>query len=226
MIKNIAKNLFGQSISAFNYPLLVNSYGRSGSTVLTNSIISSAISIDNDDLKKIAHRSLSQTAWDLENDDIKSGIVYKTHDYPPERKLPENTRVLYTFADPIDVVLSLINRFDEKGESWMKEHYSHLKVEYSSFDLVNNDQLRLKDHLNAWLNEKKYPIAFIKYEHMWGYQKEISDFLGFNVKFPPFKNRASKDLKDVKMLKLLKKTYGSLIDEIMQLEEFQINNKN
>jgi hypothetical protein len=88
--------------------------------------------------------------------------------------------MLYTFADPVDVVLSLLRLYGERGEEWMKQYYDHLKVPYTNFEnIIEEDQLELENHLNTWLDEDRIPIAFIKYEAMWEHQDEISEFLGF-----------------------------------------------
>jgi hypothetical protein len=56
-----------------------------------------------------------------------------------------------------------------------------LKVPYTNFEnIIEEDQLELENHLNTWLDEDRIPIAFIKYEAMWEYQDEISEFLGFS----------------------------------------------
>ena len=120
----------------FDYSILVNSYGRSGSTVLTNSIVKSAINTKNEVIKDFAMRSVSKDTWELNYSDLKNGVVYKTHDYPPVEALLNNACILYTFADLVDVGLSLLRLYDERGEEWMEKHYDHLKVSFGNFEKI------------------------------------------------------------------------------------------
>lgn len=226
MLKKVAKNVIGQTFSKFDYPLIVNSYGRSGSTLLTNSVINSSVQVKNETIRDIALRSISQSSWDLNNNSLKDGIVYKTHDYPPSDYLNTNLKMLYTFSDPVDVILSLLRLFEDKGEEWMKLHYKHLGVPYTEcFDnIIYEDQLQLHIHLDSWLSEERIPIAFIRYEEMWNHQSEISNFLGFDIKLPNFENRKSKYINDKILENIISNTYYSLTKKINELGDFTIRN--
>ena len=225
MIKDLAKKAIAHTFSKFSYPLIVNSYGRSGSTILTQSIIKGAIETKNDIIKDIAYRSIAQYAWDLDSAYLQNGIVYKSHDYPPDKDLSNsNVKMIYTFANPVDVVLSLLRLYDERGVLWMKEHYSHLKVPYTNFgNIKNEDQLQLEYHLNSWLSENRFPIAFVKYERMWDFQEEISDFLGFEINLPAFEKRNAQKIADHSLRMKVKKVYRPLIKKINDLDDFFIN---
>ena len=226
MLKQITKIIIGKSFTKFNYPIVVNSYGRSGSTVLTKSIINSSIQTNNATIRNIAYRAVSQSSWDLNNANLKNGIVYKTHDYPPSTYLNSNLKMLYTFADPVDVVLSILRLYKEKGEEWMELHYEHLGVTYTSnFDqIILKDQLQLEKHLDSWLNESRIRIAFVRYEKMWDHQDEISDFLGFHIELPEYRERKASTENDLKTIETIKSSYESLRKKISTLDNFFITN--
>jgi hypothetical protein len=227
MIREKTKNIIGSQCSTINYPLLVNSYGRSGSTVLTKSIIENINKVKVNPFKKITYRSISQSAWNLEKATLKNGIVYKTHDYPPENNFKNEVRMLYTYADPIHVVLSLLRLFNERGEEWMKEHYSHLRVPYENFEkIIEKDNLKMEKHLDSWLKEKRIPVAFIKYESMWSHQEDISNFLGYKTSLPPYKKRKATNNIDEKLRQKLEQTYGNFKKRIHSLEPFFTINNN
>ena len=209
----------------FDYPILVNSYGRSGSTVLMRSIVKCANEAKNKKIQELAFKSVSQTAWDLNGKQLRNGMVYKTHDYPPDETFNNEVKMLYTFANPIDVVLSLIRLYDTRGEEWMKQHYDHLKVPYTNFEnIIEEDQLELENHLNTWLDEDRIPIAFIKYEAMWEYQDEISDCLGFKIELPTYRKRKAKSKGDDELLSKLEHTYSYLRKKIEKINGFFIHN--
>ncbi|HYX05969.1 MAG TPA: hypothetical protein VE912_04475 [Bacteroidales bacterium] len=224
MLKKTIKNILAKKYSVLNYPVVVNSYGRSGSTVLRKSIVESIVKVNYKTIKNIAYRSIAQPAWDLENTNLNNGVVYKTHDYPPRKDFRKDTRLLYTFADPVDVVLSLYRLYNERGEEWMQEHYDHLKVPYTDFkDIIREDQLQLEEHLVSWLNEKRIPIAFVKYEAMWEHQEEISEFLGFQIDLIPFRKRKAQDFENKEIISKIENTYASLREKINQQRDFFTN---
>lgn len=226
MLKDIAKQILRKKYSYLNYPLIVNSYGRSGSTVLTKSVVKSSISASNKTLKNLTNRAISESAWNLNELKLESGIVYKSHDYPPSNYATGNIKMIYTFADPVNVVLSLLRLFEEKGENWIKQHYEHLGVSYiNSFDqIIYEDQLQLERHLNSWLNESRIQIAFVRYETMWEYQDEISDYLGFSLDLPTYRERKANKTKESKKIEYIKETYYGLQKKISRLDSFFIKN--
>ena len=225
MIKKLIKHSLASYYSTFNLPVIVNSYGRSGSTVLMRSIVKCANEANNKKIQELAFKSVSQTAWDLNGKQLRNGIVYKTHDYPPDETFNNEVKMLYTFADPVDVVLSLLRLYDERGEEWMKQHYDHLKVPYTNFEnIIEEDQLELENHLNTWLDEDRIPIAFIKYEAMWEHQDEISDCLGFKIELPTYRKRKAKSKGDDELLSKLEHTYSYLRKKIEKINGFFIHN--
>lgn len=226
MLKMSVKNYIGRAFSKLEYPLVVNSYGRSGSTVLTKSIINCAISERNNFLRDIALKSISQSAWDLDEINLKNGIIYKSHDYPPSNHSNGHIKMIYTFADPLDVILSLIRLFNERGEDWIKLHYEHLGASYTNNfgNIINEDQLNLEVHLEKWLNETRFPIAFIRYENMWENQDKISKYLGFEIQLPVYKKRKSKNIENERVINKIRETYLALRSKLEKLDDFFIHN--
>jgi hypothetical protein len=222
-IKQDLKILVGNFFSPINEAIIVNSYGRSGSTMLTRSIVES-IARKNTTLKQVLFKSIPQPAWDLDEVKIRPGFVYKTHDYPPKNSFNCNVRVIYIFADPVDVILSLLRLYKEKGEAWMREHYEHLKAPYTDFNnIIYEDQLRLENHFDAWLQEKRFPVAFIRYEELWNHQKEISAFLEVPIQLPSYKERNSKKFTEPTMVEKVKITYSSLREKVFNQKSFFVN---
>ena len=223
-IKQYSKLLIGRFFSPIDKAIIINSYGRSGSTMLTESIVESSVK-KNKIMKHVLLKSIYQTAWDIDIAKIKPGFVYKTHDYPPKNHLNTNVRVIYIFADPLDVILSLLRLYKEKGEAWMKEHYEHLKASYTDFNnIIYEDQLCLEKHFDVWIQEDRLPVAFVRYEELWNHQKEVSEFLGIPIQLPSYKERNSKKFIDPKIVEKLKITYSSLREKVFNQESFFINN--
>ena len=160
-IKNIVLDLYSKSDKS----IIINSYGRSGSTVLTKSILSSIVR--ELPLKKanFVKSSLSKEAWDLNTVQLQKGAVYKTHDYPPITVPKGDFKMLYTFANPVDVVTSIKRLKVQRGQKWIATHLDHLKVPHANIDkIVEQDILNLELHLDTWINETRFPILFLNYE--------------------------------------------------------------
>jgi|AntRauTorckE6833_2_1112554.scaffolds.fasta_scaffold07898_3 hypothetical protein len=226
MIKKIIKNIVANNFSVFSYPIIVNSYGRSGSTLLSRAIARKGVKPQVRILNKIASGSISKYAWDLNSVNIKNGYIYKTHDYPPKVVSNNQARMLYTFAKPEDVIISLLRLYDQRGKTWMKKHYDHMKIPFKDFkEIVNKDQLQLEAHLNSWLNQDQLPVAFIRYEAMWEHQKKISDYLGFDVSLPKYKERKATYYEDDRVKKV-NETYDRLNRKVNKLDDFFIVNSN
>ena len=226
-MKQEAKKIIAKFFSDINYPIVINSYGRSGSTVLTKSIIESLSKEKKLNVKNFISRSISDVAWSLREKELKNGMVYKTHDYPPEQKINCRAKFIYIYANPVDVVLSLLRLFDALGEEWMKEHYEHLNAMYGDFEkIIYEDQLGLERHFDAWFGETRFQIALVKYEKLWYYQNELSKFLGLSIQLPKFKERKTKDYKDSNIAKTIKQSYQSLIEKVNKLDGLIIKNTN
>ena len=193
IISRVITTVFGSHFATFDYPIIVNSFGRSGSTLLTKSIIKAGTTSVWGSVQKVADIATYSWRKDLDAQELSGGLVYKTHDYPPKAFPGDNTRMIYTFSDPVDVVLSLLRIHNMRrkrgvtGRDWISIHADHLKVSFDNIEeIVNKDIFHLEDHLNAWLEEERVPIAFVRYETMWEHQEDISDFLGFEITLPPY----------------------------------------
>lgn len=173
------KNLLAPVVSKAKIAVVVNSFGRSGSTVLYESVIASAARGTS-----AGERIIRGAAWRLDRTALARGRVYKTHDYP--QAAMASARVLYVFGDPIDAARSLIGMVERMGQRWMVEHCTHLRVPpVEPAALLERDALSVAEHLTAWSQPRGGRTALIRYEAMWDHRSEISDFLGFEVTLAP-----------------------------------------
>lgn len=222
-LKQTIKVRLGKAFSPLDKAVLVNSYGRSGSTMLTKSIIASTLNNSSHWFYNLMLRSINQQAWDIDNTRIRSGFIYKTHDYPPQNKINTNCSVIYIFADPVNVVLSLMKIFEElESDKWMREHFEHLKSKYIEdfYSIIDHDTLHLEDHLDSWLAETKLPVAFVRYENLWDNQDKLAEFLDIPLKLPPYKERNAQKDQDSKIVGRLEKTYSNLREKVYSCQDF------
>jgi hypothetical protein len=159
---------------------------------------------------------ITESAWNMETRSYRRGIVYKTHDYPPSVPLPDFTRVIYTFADPTEVIFSLMKQDRKLGRSWIDEHYLHLRVPSGDFDrITEEDTLELGAHFRSWHQPQAFPLLCIKYRALWSSEEILSDFLGRKVKLPPYRERQT-DLSQLSPedVEKVRHTYAGLIEEM------------
>jgi len=224
-IKTAVKNRLVDTYSRHKYPIIINSYGRSGSTVLTNSIVNSTISAKGSLMKSLAFRSIYRTAWSLDEEIFKNGAVYKTHDFPPQIGFRSEIKVIYIYANPMNVVLSLRKLYRDRGDIWMREHFNHLNASYNDFsEIYENDILGLENHLNVWRKEKNISVAFIKYEKLWERKVDLENFIGFKIQLPAKRKRETNPNKNERIANKIAETYKPLIEVVKSLDDFYIIN--
>ena len=132
--------------------------------------------------------------------------VIKTHDFAPSRPVPGTVKFIYLFGDPRQIICSA----ERKGDVFLKKHYPHMNADYSDHkDVFNKDTMRLTDNLRSWLEVSGIDVLILRYETLWNYQKNVSDFLGFEVVLPEYRARAS-DWRAHPKKQELNNTYGDL----------------
>jgi hypothetical protein len=120
--------------------------------------------------------------------------------------------MVYTFSNPVDVVISVIRVHQKLEKKAMKNYCDHLKVPYvNPEDLIYRDGLCLEEHFYSWLNEGRFPVAFVKYESMWENEEELSGYLGFPIVLPKFRKRKVGNVVSIEIRNILKNTYASLV---------------
>lgn len=90
-------------------------------------------------------------------------------------------------------------------------------------NIIDKDILSLEDHFDSWNKESRIPIAFIRYESMWDHQNEISNFLGFKIKLPAYRERKSTSTENEVLHTKLIQNYSSFIDKINDQPDFKVN---
>ncbi|MBY6059429.1 hypothetical protein [Leisingera daeponensis] len=189
----------------FDHSVVVASPGRSGSTVLYDTLTES---FDRHP------RWLRANAWNLESAEFRKGLIYKTHS--PAKPLPLGVRSLYVYRTPAEIVHSTLKMIDTVGPAWGKSHCEHLlphkapiQVDRLRSGLQTSDLLDIHGNLKTWL-ECSNSVLFLKYEAMWDHQEKISDFVGFPVELPQY--RASKTVGEVEGYAAYLDLYNSLPD--------------
>lgn len=204
--------------------ILVASMGRSGSTLVYDSIVEGYANARHARLGQIGVRVVKSQAWDLRSDQLLPGVVYKTHDFPSYLQQASGIKAVFCFGSAIDAAVSVLSCLDRYGADWVERHLLHLRASGGLEDLFHRDALRFGEQLDEWFSETRFPVLRLKYDEIWQHEAEISDFLGFRIQLPERKERSSA-LSDIEKLGRLKSVFCDLDSKIHQLPGCSTNNK-
>ena len=91
--------------------------------------------------------------------------IHRFADEFEQTLVDRDTRVIYIYTDPVDVVLSLkLCSFQ-----WVKTHFENFnssRVHYSDFhNIFREDVLRLEEFFEGWMRPHPFPFFSLNYEH-------------------------------------------------------------
>lgn len=116
-----------------------------------------------------------------------------------EARKPNPTPVLFIFADPVDVILSLRQRdldtgdsFFGKGISWVRKHLENMNIPEAKFEAWQREEyfeadvLDLAAHFDDWHRPHRFPMMSLRYETERAHMDDLATFLGLAaVVLPP-----------------------------------------
>jgi len=152
--------------------------------------------------------------------ELKRGICYKTHDFPPDSLQP-HVKLLWLFGNPMNAVLSGYKTFAGSG----KVHYHHINSPYANQheNAFNKDVFLLEDHFKAWYKGQNFEFLSVKYEAL--YKEDVrgtlNEFLGFDLKLLPFRKRETDWTTHSRKDELLQ-TYSALAKLVDQADDVKI----
>ena len=158
--------------------LIMASSGRVGSTVLAQVLSEHGIRVDH------THFSVDRIIKD-------------------QRRAGTSHPVLYIFADPIDVILSLRQRDIDTGDSffgknisWVRKHFEnmrqdHLFEAWARGEYFTTDVLQLEQQFDSWHRSMPFPFMSLRYETERNYLDKLAAFLGTKrpIKLPILKKK-------------------------------------
>ena len=162
-----------------------------------------------------------QFVTDINDTQFNNKQIYKTHDYPDIVNFPESIRVIFMFGNVVDTVLSLSKRMNRFYDTLSKVYHSENMIHTAS--MFHDDILNLENLFDTWYKSHSFPLITIRYETLYSErtQKMLTDFLGFRVKFPPYRKRKTDQL-SFSYRDTVIKTYASLSQKIELAEDCKI----
>lgn len=146
-----------------NRTLFVQSLGRSGSNMV--------------------YRALEKEFGDK---------VWGGHEYPDQLDSDLPFRVIFLFADPVDIVLSVRKQEFVEGENWVRNHVEHMGGDWAEWpDLFKKDILGLERMFDAYHQPQRFPLLTLRYESLKLRPNRdiLNAFVGRPVNLPPWRCR-------------------------------------
>lgn len=201
--------------------------GRSGSTLCWRAI-SQSLAVHRYGaagrlMRKTLGKRLRDEAWDLGNDQMFPGYVYKTHALANELPVDFDGHIVFLFGLASDAALSVISCRERYGDDWLVEHFRHLRAIGSFEELCNRDVLQFGRQIDTWINLQGHDVLALRYETLWDNVEVLSKFLGFNVELPARLSRTAHSISDIETTRRLHKTYESLDSKIATMPDYILN---
>jgi hypothetical protein len=218
VLKNWGQSWMPSSIS----PILVASYGRSGSTLLYKAAVEALATTRFKFSNSFTRKFVSETAWVIPSTKFDQGVVYKSHDVPHETLVEANVKTLFVYGSPVDTVMSVFSCYERFGQHWINSHFSHLRGVGSISDLASNDILHLEDQLTRWVafSDHYEDVLCVKYDNLWDHQASICKFTGLPIILPPKRPRQTEEQNiDNKIYTTVRETYGHLEEAYKNMPE-------
>ena len=194
MIKSVVKNIVFKPLLFLFFTahprIIITSTGRSGSTMVFNAVVDGLIrnKFGHTYMKllgSVTRRFVSVYLKNLSEIINSHFIVYKNHE-PYFGKYNDLDRHIYIFiyGDPLDSAMSVDSVVQKKGVNWFYRHQENLCGKGSYEDLYKEDVLNYENIINSWINATESNILCIDYDDLWKNENTVSNFVGFDVKFP------------------------------------------
>ena len=182
-------------------PILVASMGRAGSTLI------------HDVLKREYHdEGFIMPERDTK---LKYNCLYKTHSFAYQ--IPKDSKVIYMFANPYNVVIS------SHIHTNLPLHYEHLQgLWHKHSQWMDFDSLCLEDNFDSFFaGQFQGELMTVKYETLKDHTKDIEDFLGKKLTWPPIVPRRT-DWKTHEYADRINLTYRRLYAKWLEAPEIEI----
>lgn len=178
-------------------PIVVASTGRSGSTLVFDTIAESFIRAYFPRMREIPFVGNRLASWSkcfidrLSNMDDSPAPIKKTHAlYSDEYR--DKAMYLFVYGPPLESAISVKSMTEKNGERWFQNHLYHLESKGTLDQLFTEDILRYEDQMRSWGNSSNRNVLCIHYSELWEREAELSEFLGFKITLPEKRARAAK----------------------------------
>lgn len=164
---------------------VIASFGRSGSTMLTDAMIGAVTRHRFAVSTRSRRRIIGDTAWNLNETALHGGIVYKTHDFPWTDPPTAEVRPIFIFGSAVQAARSLHVCRSTFGDEWLQRHYEHLRYKGKPEDFLDDDVLDFRRQTEAWRSYSGVNVLCLRYEALWDNIERLRKFTGLDHMFLP-----------------------------------------
>lgn len=199
--------------------IVLSRFGRSGSTMLYESLIAACAKRRFGLNSKLSRSFCRDEAWGIAGKPLYRGVVYKTHDLPIDLPKQPNSRAIFIFGSATEAALSVMSCKQRYGDQWINNHFSRLKSRRRIEDVPFFDVLQFEKQHSMGTNFSHIPVLCVKFEKIWQNLRVLEEFVGFHLELPERRDRkSSKD--DRELVDTIMHTYSHLDEVIDGLPDF------
>jgi len=78
---------------------------------------------------------------------------------------PPNLKVIFLFADPCEIILSVKKRERDMGIAWVEKHFRNLNADFNDYqNIFKKDSLRLERMFDSFYRQQKFELLTVRYE--------------------------------------------------------------
>ncbi|MEK9774355.1 MAG: sulfotransferase domain-containing protein [Candidatus Woesearchaeota archaeon] len=186
--------------------LVILSTGRSGSTLLTDSLRDSFLqkylflpisfkktfnlqNTDNHFLKDQLRKMVYGYVKKIEEINLFTPPIIKSHDYCNFKK-NKNIKIVFIFRNPLNILSSILFKIDNNEDVFLREHLSNLDGKFSIEEILNQDVLNYVGVSNSFIeSSKKDEILFFDFEDLNSHFFHLSKELNLDIQIPTLSDR-------------------------------------
>jgi hypothetical protein len=197
-LKNKTRSLvLGSRVLNLGTPTVVASFGRAGSSLMTESCVRSLARHGGiygalDRIVGLDHLP----GWDL-SDVRPVKWVYKTHAFFDSALTPR-ARSVYIFTDLSRSIASHLRMLREADPEWRDAHLRHFGLSaLSRHDAISVfREFDIAGRFFSWYEQTSHPVAFVRLDGLWQSRQKLSDFLGYELEIAESPRLPSTELSD------------------------------
>lgn len=210
LLRKVNKYVPARFISRVSAPILVTSYGRSGSGLLYRTLKDSVARY------AVLSNRIGLSINSLDHD-FKKGFVYHSHSFPRVQFPSPAPRIIYIYSNPLQAVFSTYHAAF-MGD-WWDRHCAAFGLQPPFPDprcLFERDLFDFKGHFESWLRLQSAEVLFVKYESLWSHISRVEEYVGCKIDLPIQKQRKTKQ-SEIRNTERIEATYCDLIRMVRRM---------
>lgn len=198
---------------------IVASTGRAGSSLLYHAVGDAILKKRPIARAVMPVEFVKSRAWDLDENNLLGGVVYKTHDFPGKALTEVSSKTIFVFGLASDAAISVLSCRSRYGDDWVNAHLMNLNANGGVDELCARDVMRIGEQVAAWASYREGNVIAVRYEALWDNVDKLSDFLELNIKLPNKIPRQGGEMVGDAIKREIKESYSAVDGMIASLPD-------